>query len=239
MRLLLAALVVGVLLVVGDRVALGLAEDRLAADMQASQRLAQRPDVQIAGVPFLTQAVRGEYDDVRVEATDVDLGEGLRAESLRAVVTGAQVPLGDVVGGAVTRVPALRVEARALLAFDDLEDRLSTGAAPALELSAAPDGAVRVETQVRALGRDLALRTDSRVTVEGQGLAVSAGRVDVEGPGGSVAESLLNAATRGRLDFTLPLAQRPFGLALREVEVTEPGLVAVAGGEDVVLQPLP
>ena len=239
MRLLLAALVVGVLLVVGDRLALGFAEDRLATDLQASQRLAQRPNVQIAGVPFLTQAVRGEYDDVRVAATDVDLGEGLRAESLQTAVSGARVPLGEVLGGAVTRVPARRVEARALLAFDDLEARLSDGAAPALQLSAAPDGAVHVEAQVRALGRDLTLTTDSRVGVDGQRLVVSAGPVDVEGSEGSVAESLVKTATRGGLDFTVGLAQLPFGLALREVEVTDSGLVAVAGGEDVVLEPLP
>src|SRR4051812_44061551 len=49
------------LAVVADRVAVGVAEDRVGEQLAAKGGLAGTPEVDIAGFPFLTQAVAGTY----------------------------------------------------------------------------------------------------------------------------------------------------------------------------------
>jgi hypothetical protein len=237
-RLILALLAVAGLLVLADRGAASYAEGRLAADLQAGQGLAEPPEVDIRGFPFLTQAVAGQYREVSVQAGDVDLGTGLRAQRLEAVLSGARVPLGSVLRGGLAQVPADRVEARVLLAFDDLEERAAPDAAESLELSAGPaDDLVRVEAVVGVLGRDLTLVSEGRVSADGQRVRVITDEITVLGDDeeGS-AQSVVDALTEGDLDLAVEVGQLPFGLQLRDVQVTPEGLVAVAGDEDVVLE---
>jgi hypothetical protein len=63
------------LLVVADRVAVNVAEDRVAQQVQSSGRLAGPPTVDIGGFPFLTQAVAGDYSDVRLQLSADDLAQ--------------------------------------------------------------------------------------------------------------------------------------------------------------------
>ena len=97
------ALLVVVLLLVGlavvaDRVALGVAEDRVATELVQEGGLQGRPEVEIAGFPFLTQAIGGRYDDVHISLTAEQLGqpEGTRAD---IALHGAEVPLSSVLSG--------------------------------------------------------------------------------------------------------------------------------------------
>lgn len=240
MRLILALLAVAGLLVLADRGADAYFEGRVAADLQAGQGLAELPDVDIRGFPFLTQSVAGRYDEVEVRAADVDLGNGLRARRLDAVLRGARVPLRSALGGGLAQVPADRVEARVLLAFDDLEERAAPDAAESLELSPGPaDDQVRVEAVVTVLGRELTLVSDGRVAADGQQVRVTTEEVIVLGDDeeGS-AQSVVDALTGGDLDLAVEVGQLPFGLVLRDVQVTPEGVVAVAGDDDVVLEQL-
>ncbi|MEW1802416.1 DUF2993 domain-containing protein [Streptomyces virginiae] len=115
-RALLAAGLAGVLLLalpVTDSVARGLAEGRLADRISERQtNLAGRPDVSIEGLPFLLQAARDTYPEVRVRAdattdrgsrvkADVTLdnvtreGDGFKADSASARFTAPYSSLGD------------------------------------------------------------------------------------------------------------------------------------------------
>ena len=240
MRLLLALLVLAGLLVVGDRVAAGYAERQVAEQLQRSQGLAQPPEVGVRGFPFLTQAVAGEYREVTVVAEGVDLGQGLRAQRLDAVLSGVRVPLSSLLGGGPAQVPADRLEARVGLAFDDLEQRAAPDAAESLQLTAGEaDDEVRVSAVVRVLGRDITLVSDSRVSVDGSRLRVTTDDIRVEGDETGATGRVLDALTGGDLDFAVDTSGLPFGLQLRDVQVTESGLVAVAGAEGVVLEPGP
>ena len=66
-RLLIVLVVLAALLVVADRVGVVVAENRLAGQIQQQLVLDSKPDVSIHGIPFLTQAIRGRYKDIRVE----------------------------------------------------------------------------------------------------------------------------------------------------------------------------
>ena len=54
-----------------DRGGKYLAEYEAAKAIQNSQHLSSRPDVSLNGVPFLTQLIGGEFDDVTIDANGV------------------------------------------------------------------------------------------------------------------------------------------------------------------------
>jgi hypothetical protein len=58
-KLLTFIVVLGLLLVLADRVAWWVAERGVATAIQESENLPQRPGVSIGGFPFLTQAIEG------------------------------------------------------------------------------------------------------------------------------------------------------------------------------------
>jgi hypothetical protein len=95
-RLLVGLSVLALLLLAGDRIGVVLAERAVARELAASG-LSGRTDRRHPRLcPFLTQAVRGRYDEVVVTAQDVPAGE-LRFSEFEATLTGLQVPV--VAGG--------------------------------------------------------------------------------------------------------------------------------------------
>ncbi|MFP5370690.1 MAG: DUF2993 domain-containing protein, partial [Actinomycetes bacterium] len=104
------------LAVVADRVAVGIAEDSVGRELAARGGLQGRPDVDITGFPFLTQALASRYDDVRISLSAGQLGqpEGTRADvSLR----GVQLPLSGVLSGSVQQIPVEAIEGTATLSY--------------------------------------------------------------------------------------------------------------------------
>jgi hypothetical protein len=80
--------------VAADRVSLALTQRAVATQLETSGGLSARPDVSIRGLPFLTQALAGKYDDVEVSARDVTAGGG-RLSKLDVTLRGVHVPLSD------------------------------------------------------------------------------------------------------------------------------------------------
>ena len=109
-------LIVGGLLVVVDRVGVGIAEDKVAEQVATKGGLLGTPTVDITGFPFLTQAVGGTYDDVRIALTAEELGQpaGTRAD---IALHGVHVPLSSVVSGSVSQVPVDRIDGTATLSY--------------------------------------------------------------------------------------------------------------------------
>ena len=66
-------LVVLALLLIADRVGVVIAEDKAGDTIKSSQHLKSRPDVNIAGFPFLTQLATGKYDQITITAKHVRL----------------------------------------------------------------------------------------------------------------------------------------------------------------------
>ena len=226
MKLLLALLVLGALLVGADRVAEQVAERALAEQLEAE--LGTRPTVEIAGFPLLTQALRGRYDELRVAAPRAREG-AVTVEDLSATLRGAQVPLGDALGGAVDAVPVEELAATGVVTYAQLEALAGAGD---LELAHDPQG-VRVRGSVRVLGRTVTASAVSSVALDGDTLVVRATRLDVEGARPPAA---VERALRDRLDLRLPLPPLPYDVTLREVSPGPRGITVSGTARDVVLR---
>lgn len=225
-----------VLLVAADRVGAAVAERALADELQRSGGFASRPDVEVRGVPFLTQVLAGRYDRVDVVARDVDAGEvagtPVEVSRLSATLRGARVPLDDALSGAVTSVPVDRVDARVLLPFSVLERSTDVG-----DLTVAPEGdRLRLRGSVEVFGQELTASARSRLTVEDGAVVVTAESVDT---GNELADELVGRAVEDRFDVRVPLTGLPYGLEVDAVTVQPDGLAVTARATDTVVSPPP
>ena len=220
------------LLVAADRVGLAVAERQLAAELQRSAALASRPEVDVRGVPFLTQALSGRYERVDVVARDVPAGEvrgtPVVLPRLSATLRGARLPLPDALAGAVTSVPVDRVDARAVLPFDVV--RRSSEVA---DLEVAAEGErLRLRGTVRVFGQELSGSALSRLSVDDGQVVVTAESFEV---GAGLVDRLVTRALAGRFDARLSLGALPYGLRVDGVTVQDDGLAVTAGADDAVL----
>lgn len=74
-------------LIIGDRVANNLAEQRVATLLQTELNTPAKPSVQIPGIPFLTQLATRHYGEVDIQAADVPAAaNGLALTTLNATL---------------------------------------------------------------------------------------------------------------------------------------------------------
>ncbi|MGY1635292.1 DUF2993 domain-containing protein [Geodermatophilus sp. SYSU D00742] len=226
------ALLVVLLLLVGlaalaDRVGVGIAEDRVGRAIAERGQLAGQPEVDIEGFPFLTQAVAGRYDDVRIALTAADLG---RPEGTRADVRlhGVQVPLSDVLSGSVEQVPVDRVDGTATLSYALLSAELP----PGTTLTREGDG-LRIQSTVQLAGVTLPLTAVGTVALDGDAVVVDVG--EASGAGVPVPGWLLDQAT-DLLELRYVLPALPFGLQVTGVTPGEDGVDVAVEATDTVLR---
>jgi hypothetical protein len=219
--LLLAGLAVG-----ADRVAVGIAEDKVAEQLAAKGGLAGTPTVDIAGFPFLTQAVAGRYDDVRISLTAEQLGQpaGTRAD---IALHGVHVPLSSVVSGSVEKVPVDRVDGTATLSYALLSAQLGGDTT----LRREGDG-LRITKTVEVLGQTLPLTAVGTVSLDGNQLVV-----DVEKAAGAGVDvpGFLVSRVSDLLDLRYDVPALPFGLQLTGVRPAADGVDLELAARDTVL----
>lgn len=223
--LVILALLLG-LAVVADRVAVRYAEGRVAAQVQEKGGLAGRPQVDIAGFPFLTQAVAGRYDLVRIALTAAALGqpEGTRAD---VDLHGVHVPLSKVVSGSVQQVPVDRIDGTATLSYALLSSKLGPGTTLRRE-----GDKLRVTRTVEVLGEQVPLTAVGTVRLDGSDLVV-----DVEqasGAGVDIPAWLVRQASAA-FDLRYPVPQLPLGLRLTSVTPGQDGVVVALEATNAVL----
>ncbi len=224
--LLVLLLVLGALLVIADRVGVSVAEDQVAGQVAAEGGLAGPPVVDIEGFPFLTQAVSGRYEQVRVRLSAADLGqpEGTTADvSLR----GVEVPLSAALSGSVREVPVERIDGSATLSYDLLAAQL--GGDTRLERDG--DG-LRISRTVELLGQQLPLTASGQVTLEGSDLVVDVD--DAAGAGIELPGFLVDQAN-DLLDLRYTVPPLPFGLQLTDVTPGDDGVLVDLQATDAVL----
>jgi len=224
--LMIAVLVLLGLAVAADRVLVVLTEDQLASAIQSEGQLPGEPDISIEGFPFLTQAINGRYDSVRV-GVDVEalgLPPGATAD-IRLV--GAQVPLSSVFSGSISSVPVEKVLGTVTFPFDYIGEQLG-GA------TVTRDGSgLRVETTVSLFGQDFQVAATAELALIGREVALTAS--NVEGFGADLPDEV-TAVVLDLLDLSLPVPELPFGLVFTGIQVVGDGMRVVAEGNDIVLE---
>jgi len=220
------ALLLGLLALL-DRVSVGYAEDQVATQLADKGGLQGTPEVDIAGFPFLTQAIGGRYDDVRISLTAEELGqpEGTRAD---VTLRGVEVPLSSVLSGSVREVPVQRVDGTATLSYALLSAQLGGDTT----LRREGDG-LRITKTVDVLGRTLPLTATGTVTLEGNDLVVDV--EDASGAGVEVPGFLVDRAA-DLLDLRYPIPALPFGLQLTDVTAADDGVDVRVQATDTVLR---
>jgi hypothetical protein len=225
-----ALLIVVVLLlglaVLADRIAVGVAEDRVATELTSAGGLAGTPEVEIAGFPFLTQAIGGTYDEVRISLTADELGqpEGTRAD---VVLHGVQVPLSNVLSGSVSEVPVDRIDGTATLSYALLSAQLGG------DTTLRPEGdGLRITKTVEVLGQSFPLTATGTLTLDGDELVVDVERAS--GAGVDLPEFLVERAS-DLLDLRYAVPALPFGLQLTDVVPAEDGVDVRVAAENTVL----
>jgi hypothetical protein len=225
-RVVVPLLLVGLVLLV-DRAAVGVAEDQVGQQIAERGGLAGTPDVDIAGFPFLTQALGGTYDDVQISVTAAEFGEqeGMRAD---IALRGVHVPLSAVLSGAVAEVPVDTIDGTATLPYALLSSQLG----PDTELT--PEGdRLRITRTVEVLGRQLRLTAAGQMTLQGNDLVVDVH--EATGAGVEVPGFLLDRAA-DLLDLRYPVPELPFGLQLTDVRPAADGVDIGVGATDTVLR---
>ena len=227
MRALIVVLVLLLgLAVLADRVAVGVAEDRVGQELAAKGGLAGTPAVDIRGFPFLTQAAAGRYDDVRISLTAEQLGqpEGTRAD---IALHGVQVPLSSVLSGSVDRVPVDRIDGTATMSYALLSAQLGG------DSTIRPDGdGLRITKTVEVLGQTIPLTATGTVTLDGDELVVDVERAS--GAGVDLPGFLVSRAS-DLLDLRYSVPALPFGLQLTGVRPAAHGVDITVEATDAVL----
>ncbi|HEY7482993.1 MAG TPA: DUF2993 domain-containing protein [Streptosporangiaceae bacterium] len=224
---LLIILIVGV--IAADRVGVAVAQDQIAKQVAAQNNLPRKPDVKIHGIPFLTQAIGGEYKKI-----DVGIGQmtqqGVTLEDVQVELDNVKAPLSDVINGDTSNVVAGTATASAIVPYEAVERR-----APSAVKSISANGSnLQVKGSMTVLGftGDVTIVAAVRATAKGIGVTPQSVRT---GSGPAVPLALLQQ----RFTFTVPVKDLPLGSRISKVEVTSDGLRIAATADNVRLNEVP
>jgi DUF2993 family protein len=228
-RLLIVLVVLAALLVAADRIGVVVAQNRLASELQQQLDLDAKPDVSIRGIPFLTQAIRGTYKDIRMQLPDVDAGD-VQDLAVDARLQGAHVSLSDALGGNVDRIPVDQISGTLLIPYDQLA---RASGISGLTITREGDS-LRLTGSVQVLGRSVKAEAVGRVEVNDGRIAINAEQAKVAGI--PVPKAVLDEAAR-LLSFRVQPQNLPLNLRITAVHLTDTGLLVDAVSDDVVLRP--
>ena len=210
-----------VLLIVADRVGDAVAE-RVAGDtLQSSQDLDHRPDVDIAGFPFLNQLATGHYDKITVTAKDVPLGRNARGLQLSRL----QVVLHHLsVTRSFSHFHADTATATGTIGLGQLGDALG------VELEYAGNGRVELTKDVDVADQTFHLKVTAKPYLHDGSLAFTdTSFVGADGVTGAAIDALTSV-----FGISIPLNNIPFDVRLTSLSVGSDGLVITLVGKNLV-----
>lgn len=198
-----------------DRIAVEVAEGQVADQLAERAELRGSPEVEIAGFPFLTQAVGGRYDEVEIALTADELGQpaGTRAD---VVLRGVQVPLSAALSGSVQQVPVERIDGTATLSYE----LLSAEFGPGTTLTRDGEG-MRITSSVELLGEAVPVSAAGTMALDGSDVVFDVERAT--GAGVDLPDWLLGQAA-ALLDLRYTVPPLPFGLELTGISAAEDGV---------------
>jgi hypothetical protein len=207
--------VIVVLLVGGDRAAKAYAEDQMASQIKSSLALSGKPNVTIAGFPFLTQAAARTFNTVNVNASNEKAGPGgqLEIASLTATLHGMHIH-------GTNSATVDQFTASALVTFTALAQ---AGGIPQ-GITLAPDGPNQIKATVDILG--FSSEATAKVTQVGNDKI----NVKITNFGGVPADVLGSLA-----DFNISIPKLPPGVKIQSISVTQQGLRITASGQNTTL----
>ncbi|MEU6074600.1 DUF2993 domain-containing protein [Micromonospora sp. NPDC047074] len=234
--LVVLVLVLGGLIAVADRIAVGVAEnaiaDQVRREITKQGAHSSAPEVEVGGFPFLTQVLDGRYERISIGLRDVQAsvrGDAVAMPKLDVDARNVRASL-DTIRSGQGEVVAETVDGTGTISYDSLAKLLDR---PGLAL-AEQGGRLAVTAPVDILGQRLTVTGTADITVgkEGQ-VALRFNDLNAEGlPNLPLARTLLNNYARS-ISIDVPLPELPFQLAVREVWPLPEGLTVTADARNV------
>ena len=224
--------VVALLLWGADTLARIGAQTLLARNIQDATGVEVLPEVDVRGIFFLPQVIRGAYSDVQVTTQGVT-GGPLRIDRVESRLSDVRVPFHDVLVRDVRRVGIGRSVENLDLTYEDLNAYF---AATGRRLTLAPgrDGTVRLSGSVDVLNERVPVSADATLSVEDDVLRISPQSFDTGSGSLDAAGRLLLGK---RLTLLVPLGTLPFGHHLTGVTADPEGVHLTAEGTDILVEP--
>lgn len=232
-RIVITLVVLAGLLIAGDRVAAWAAGELVATrvddEMASYDVSAESSEADVAGVPFLTQVVSGEYQEVTLWLRDVG-SASVRLPEVRLTATGVTAPTSALINGS-GQIRAERVVGAAVVGYGTIAEQAGVDG---LELSAADaNDRIAVRLPVELLGTRLTLTGTATVDVADGAVRVRAEELSAEElPPGAASE--VERLVR-QLSFDYPLPALPYGLAVESVRTRPEGVEVTLSAVDVPL----
>ena len=170
------------------------AQTLLEQNIQEATGVEVRPEVEVQGLFFLPQVIRGVYSEVHVTTRGIT-SRPLRIDRVDSQLFDVQVPFHDVLVRNIRQVAIGRSVENLDLTYDDLNAYLeATGRK--LKLSPGSDGTVTLSGNVNILGRSLRVSADVTLSVQDDLLRISPQNFGV----GAVCSTQPPAATTATTD---------------------------------------
>ncbi|WP_433250900.1 LmeA family phospholipid-binding protein [Streptosporangium sp. CA-135522] len=207
-----------VLLAVLDRVAVTGVQREIATRATAKYDLDTPPEVKILGIPFLTQAIAGRYDEVKVAAGPMSLA-GVRLSSVDFTLYGVTAPLDQLVLHAdQVNIRAERVAGVVVVPLETLNQRAPRG----IKVEADGDGeGLNVNGEITVLGRKVPVKAKMKIGLDDGALRFVPEQVTLGG-------GIPVPQPERFLSYRVPIKDLPFDLKVTGVK-TVPGGVQVTG----------
>lgn len=208
--------------------------DRVAQQVADQKATSEKPDVTIEGVPFLTQVLKGRYQEIKIElqnfAGPVANGKtirmpvlDIRAKDVRAPLETLRTQRGNIIATTVTGTGTVDYAT-----VEQLVDK------PGVKL-AEKDGKLAVTAPLAVLNQQVTVHGTANVTVRNNIVSLRFEQVTAQGvPDVPLVQNLLNNYAR-QISVDLRLPQMPLKLVLQKVQPTAAGLVVTAGANEVPL----
>jgi hypothetical protein len=245
--LLVFVLVLAGLFVVVDRVAVNVAEKRIADQMVTAMgdsdiTSARKPTVTIGGFPFLTQVLAGRYDKVTIDVDHPKSGQ-VTLEHLVIAASQVRAPL-KTITSRQGQVTSDTVRGTATMSWDvarSLIDTTPLRQVPGLDIAklnvAVKDNKIDLSAPIVLAGL--------RLTLQAAGtLAVTKGEVRVQiedlrvtsaNGGSTVIPPSAIEQYRDRLNVRVAVPKLPYALVIDKVQTSAAGVLVTATAANVVL----
>ncbi len=227
--LLILIVVLGIALVVGDRVAVVTAQNEIGRRIAAEYELPRQPSVTIGGFPFLTQALDGHYRDIEVGVGDWS-GQNLTVHNLDITLTDVTAALSDLLRDNASNLVADTATATAVIPYDTVRGFAPQGVE---SIADGPDG-LHVTGTFIVEGVPVPATVVVTVAPIDAGIAVTPVAVQAAAGGPTISLAALGHA----LDFTVPLQRLPLGARLTAIQPSADGLRVNAVAHHVRLSDL-
>ena len=233
----LLIIVVGILVVV-DRFGASYAEreisDRVAQQVANQKATSEKPDVTIEGVPFLTQVVKGEYQEIKIELNNFagPAGDGktikmplldIRAKDVKAPLETIRNGSGSIVASTVTGVGTID--------YATVEGLVNQEGVKLAEKG----GKLAVTAPVKVLNQTVTVNGIADLTVKDNVVSLRFEQVSAPDlPQVPLVQNLLNNYAK-QISVSIKVPALPLKLAVQKVQPTAAGLVFTAGASEVEL----